>query len=81
LTYFSLERQSLYELVWSKPTKFIATDLNMNESQLITRCVELQIPRPLSGYWRAVAKGNPPSIPPLPPLKTDIKGSIKRQDD
>lgn len=69
MSYFSLGRQSLYELVWSKPTKFIAVDLKISECQLIARCVELQIPRPLEGYWRAVAKGAAPAVPALPPFK------------
>ncbi|MDK2634940.1 hypothetical protein QMZ93_16530 [Pantoea stewartii subsp. indologenes] len=75
------DRQFLYELVWSKPAKFIAADLKMSESHLIARCIELQIPRPLDGYWRAVAKGNPPAIPPLPPLKAHIRDSIDVQEE
>lgn len=75
------DRQFLYELVWSKPAKFIAADLKMSESHLIARCIELQIPRPLDGYWRAVANGNPPAIPPLPPLKAHIRDSIDSQEE
>lgn len=75
------DRQFLYELVWSKPAKFIAADLKMSESHLIARCIELQIPRPLDGYWRAVANGNPPAIPPLPPLKAHIRNSIDVQEE
>jgi len=75
------DRQFLYELVWSKPAKFIAADLKMSESHLIARCIELQIPRPLDGYWLAVAKGNPPAIPPLPPLKSHIRDSIDVQEE
>lgn len=74
-------RQTLYELVWSKHAKFIAADLKMSESHLIAKCIELQIPRPLDGYWRAVAKGNPPAIPPLPPLKAHIRDSIDVQEE
>lgn len=74
-------RQSLHELVWSKPTQLIAADLKMSESHLIARCIELQIPRPLHGYWHAVAKGNPPAIPPLPPLKAHIRDSIDFQEE
>jgi len=78
---FPSDRQCLYKLVWSKPAKFIAADLKMSESHLIVRCIELQIPRPLDGYWRAVAKGNAPAIPPLPPLKAPIRDSIDGQED
>ncbi|KJH60889.1 hypothetical protein UF13_08820 [Pantoea agglomerans] len=74
------DRKSLYVLVWTKPIYALAADLRVSEQALIARCIELRVPRPMAGYWRAVAKGNPPSIPPLPPLKIDIKDIISRQD-
>lgn len=74
-------RQSLYLLVWAKPADVLAADLRISEQALIARCVELQIPMPLDGYWRAVAKGNAPAIPPLPPLKAHIRNSIDVQEE
>ena len=68
-------------LVWSKPTDAIAADLRVSERALIASCIELRVPRPMAGYWRAVAKGNPPAIPPLPPLKAPIRDSIDGQED
>lgn len=80
-----INRQSLYELVWSKPADEIVGIFKISEKTLIARCAELQIPRPLTGYWRAVATGNPPAIPPLPPLKahkgdsnSDLKEVVSR---
>lgn len=67
-------RQSLYELVWSKPTDEIVITFKISKQTLIAKCVELQIPRPLEGYWRAVEKGAAPPVPSLPPYK--LKESI-----
>lgn len=81
MSYFSMGRQSLYELVWSKPMKFIAADLKISEFKLIARCVELQIPRPLEGYWRAVAKGAAPPVPSLPPYKDKERNNPPKHPD
>lgn len=62
-------RQSLYELVWSTPAHEIVLNFNISEQRLIARCVEIQIPRPLEGYWRGVAKGAAPAVPSLPPFE------------
>lgn len=78
---FLNNRKSLYMLVWAKPADVLAADLRVSKQALIARCVELQVPRPLDGYWRAVAKGNPPAIPPLPPLKAHIRNSIDVQEE
>jgi len=75
------DRHYLYHLMWSKPAQEVASDLDVSEQILIARCIELQIPRPLTGYWRAVATGNPPAIPPLPPLKAHIRNSIDVQEE
>ncbi|WP_275242232.1 hypothetical protein [Pantoea ananatis] len=48
---------------------------------LIARCVELQIPRPLEGYWRAVAKGAAPAVPVLPPFKHKESINPPKQPD
>lgn len=74
-------RQSLYELVWSKPTDEIVINFEISEQTLIARCVELQIPRPLEGYWRAVAKGAAPVVPSLPPFKPKESINHLKQPD
>lgn len=73
------DRKSLYLLVWAKPADVLAADLRLSELALIARCIELKIPRPMAGYWRAVAKGNAPSIPPLPPLEANTSFTIFSQ--
>lgn len=41
----------------------------INTELLAKRCSEMRIPRPLAGYWKALAKGTAPAIPALPDLK------------
>lgn len=74
-------RELLHSHVWSKPLKDLAAEFMLTEQILIAKCIELQVPRPMQGYWSAVAKGNPPAIPPLPPLKAYIRDSIDGQED
>ncbi|EPC8060004.1 hypothetical protein ACR3FW_002149 [Yersinia enterocolitica] len=64
------ERETLYQLVWREPAERIASLRNINIEGLAKRCAELQIPRPLTGYWKALEKGIAPAIPPLPALKS-----------
>lgn len=74
-------RLSLYELVWSRPTHEIIVNFKISEQMLITRCIELQIPRPLEGYWRSVAKGTAPPVPSLPPYKGKENLNPPKQPD
>ncbi|EIG1054369.1 hypothetical protein LF590_003002 [Salmonella enterica subsp. enterica serovar Napoli] len=73
------DREALYLLVWREPAERIASLCNISIEGLAKRCAELRIPRPLTGYWKALEKGNAPAIPPLPALKssTGVKGSKK----
>ncbi|EFV1818162.1 hypothetical protein HRL83_000761 [Salmonella enterica] len=73
------DREALYLLVWREPAEHIASLCNISIEGLAKRCAELRIPRPLTGYWKALEKGNAPAIPPLPALKssTGVKGSKK----
>ncbi|EBJ4738093.1 hypothetical protein FNH72_18955 [Salmonella enterica subsp. arizonae] len=69
------DREELYHLVWREPAERITSLYSISKEQLTKRCVELRIPRPLAGYWKALAKGAAPSIPALPDLK---KGKIEK---
>ncbi|HAU5566856.1 TPA: hypothetical protein JD264_24070 [Serratia fonticola] len=62
-------REQLYRLVWQKTINEIAFIYRLPLGRVIYKCIELQIPRPLEGYWRAVAKGTAPPVPSLPPFK------------
>ncbi|EBB5685350.1 hypothetical protein QLL71_000968 [Salmonella enterica] len=64
------DREELYRLVWREPAERIVSLYNISKEQLTKRCAELLIPRPLAGYWKALAKGTAPAVPALPDLKS-----------
>ncbi|HCM1915577.1 TPA: hypothetical protein N3A33_001464 [Salmonella enterica subsp. salamae serovar 28:r:e,n,z15] len=64
------DREGLYHLVWREPEERVAFFYNISKEQLAKRCAELRIPRPLAGYWKALAKGTAPAVPALPDLKS-----------
>ena len=64
------DREVLYYLVWREPADRIASLYSVSKEQLTKRCAELRIPRPLAGYWKALAKGTAPAVPALPDLKS-----------
>lgn len=68
------DREALYHLVWREPAERIASICNISIEGLAKRCAELQIPRPLTGYWKALEKGTAPAIPLLPALKSSTGG-------
>lgn len=69
------DREALYLLVWREPAERIASLCNISIEGLAKRCAELRIPRPLTGYWKALEKGTAPSVPALPDLK---KGKVDK---
>lgn len=73
------DREELYLLVWLESAERIASLYNISTEQLAKRCAELQIPRPLAGYWKALAKGMAPAVPPLPALKKSEMIKIPRE--
>lgn len=64
------DREELYQLVWREPAERITSLYSISKEQLEKRCAELLIPRPLAGYWKALAKGTAPAVPALPDLKS-----------
>ncbi|EDU5629779.1 hypothetical protein CWY12_001411 [Salmonella enterica subsp. enterica serovar Havana] len=64
------DREELYHLVWREPAERITSLYSISKEQLTKRCAELRIPRPLAGYWKALAKGTAPAVPALPDLKS-----------
>ncbi|ENT2913107.1 hypothetical protein ACFEQ5_000401 [Salmonella enterica] len=65
------DRETLYHLVWREPAERIAAQYGISTTLLAKRCTEMRIPRPLAGYWKALAKGAAPAVPALPDLKKD----------
>ena len=73
------DREELYHLVWREPAERIASLYSVSKEQLTKRCAELRIPRPLTGYWKALAKGTAPAVPPLPDLKKGKTTKIPKE--
>ncbi|EDQ6205897.1 hypothetical protein HX70_001267 [Salmonella enterica subsp. enterica] len=69
------DRETLYYLVWREPAERITALYGISTELLAKRCSEMCIPRPLAGYWKALAKGSAPAIPALPALKKG--GAVK----
>lgn len=73
------DREALYHLVWREPAERIASLYNISIEELAKRCSELQIPRPLAGYWKALAKGTAPAVPALHALKKGKMAKISKE--
>jgi len=52
-----LTRRELYDLVWSKPLREVASDLGISDVGLAKVCVRHRVPRPEQGYWNKLHAG------------------------
>lgn len=75
------DRETLYHLVWSESAERITVLYGISTELLAKRCSEMRIPRPLAGYWKALAKGTAPTIPALPALKKDKAVKVHENDN
>ena len=66
----TLTRQTLYELVWSKPMVEVAKDFQMSDRGLAKRCAAVDVPVPPRGYWARKVAGQEPAKIPLPKYRT-----------
>ena len=66
----TLTRQSLYDLVWSRPMVEVAKDFNISDVALAKRCKAVDVPVPPRGYWARIAAGQTPPKTPLPKYRT-----------
>ncbi|HEY4437208.1 MAG TPA: hypothetical protein VGN40_13720 [Lelliottia sp.] len=73
------DREALYHLVWREPAERITVLYGISAELLAKRCSDLRIPRPLAGYWKALAKGTAPEKPVLPELKPGRKGKTRQK--
>jgi hypothetical protein len=61
-----IERQELYDLVWSNPVIRIAKDLGVSDVAVGKICKKLNIPKPGLGYWAKKQAGKRVRQTPLP---------------
>jgi hypothetical protein len=75
-----LEREELFELVWSAPVVGLAAKLGVSDVAVAKRCRSLSVPVPPRGYWRKKEFGIAPDRPalPPPPAKYDWRRKIER---
>jgi hypothetical protein len=64
----SLDRDKLYEEVWTTPMKHLGVKYGISGSAVRRLCDELQIPVPEQGHWTRVEMGHTIDRPPLPAL-------------
>jgi len=64
---FTLTRQTLYELVWSKPMSELAKGFGISDVALAKRCRLVDVPIPYRGYWARKEAGQTHPKLPLPP--------------
>jgi len=63
----TIDRQALYELVWSEPMLSLAKRWGMSGRGLAKACRRAQVPVPPRGYWAKVKAGLKVKIPRLKP--------------
>lgn len=66
---FTITREQLYELVWSRPTTTIAKELGISDVAVSKICKKLNVPKPKLGHWAKKQHGKRVRQTPLPPLK------------
>lgn len=66
-----LNREALYDLVWSEPIAKVAPKIGVSDVALAKICQKLSVPRPPRGYWARLAHGHAVTKPPLPKLKEE----------
>lgn len=63
-----VERETLYEEVWSDPVTAVAARYGLSDVGLAKICKRLQIPLPRRGYWAKLKAGRKAPRAPLPAL-------------
>jgi len=76
MTNHELSRESLYEMVWTKPATRIASELGVKLAVVLKGCEILNVPRPSTGHWRKVEFGKTSARPALPTIAPGSPESI-----
>jgi hypothetical protein len=64
----TLNREVLFEQVWSTPMSKLCKVYDMTDQGLRKACIKLQIPLPQRGHWAKIAAGYQIDRPNLPPF-------------
>ncbi|MGE0641782.1 MAG: hypothetical protein AB7G12_07350 [Thermoanaerobaculia bacterium] len=71
-----VDRETLFERVWTVPVEKLASEWGLSGRGLAKACRRLRIPVPPRGYWARVAAGQRPRRPRLPDLPTGCAEEI-----
>jgi len=71
-----IAREELYNLVWRRPAKDVARELDVAYSTLAKRCRSNDIPLPPRGHWAQIAAGQFVPRTPLPKKSEPAGGKI-----
>lgn len=75
-----LNRERLYEEVWTAPMKHVGTKYGLSGTEVRRLCDKLQIPVPAQGHWTRVQMGLPIQRQPLQPLnQSQTTNDIRRR--
>ncbi|MEG3192812.1 MULTISPECIES: hypothetical protein [Novilysobacter] len=66
-----LDREGLYELVWSEPVSKLAPQFGLSGVGFAKMCKRMGVPLPNRGFWARKQAGQSPRRPPLPKAKPD----------
>ena len=79
-----VDRQALYEQVWSTPMSKLASHYKISDSGLAKICWRMGVPRPEQGHWVRKPERRDPRRP-LPELKpgqpNHVMLQIRTEDD
>jgi hypothetical protein len=64
----TIERQELYDQVWSAPMRDVAKQYAISDVTLRKICAKMDVPTPPQGYW--LARKRPPRTPLSPAVET-----------
>ena len=71
--YRTIQRQELYDQVWSQPMTKLAKEYGISDVALAKICKKLNVPYPWRGYWRRKETGKAVKQPLLPPNSDPAK--------
>jgi hypothetical protein len=75
----SIDRETLYQRVWSEPVDRLAKSWGLSGRGLGKLCARLMVPVPPRGYWARVQNGQQvprPPLPVLPDARTRVKARV-----
>jgi len=62
----TVDRDSLYDVVWERPVTQVAAEYGVSDVGLRKICAKLGVPTPPRGYWAKLRHGKPVQRAPLP---------------